>query len=83
MITLTLLMFATRQIRSLLSWVRSCAESLTTYHDRREAVRILGGLDDHMLRDIGLSRDQTGRAARDRVPAELGDAAVRHPRSFC
>jgi uncharacterized protein YjiS (DUF1127 family) len=63
MISLTILLFATRQAGRLLDWIRDCAQSAAAMHDRHEAIRILGGLDDHLLRDIGLSRDQIRRTA--------------------
>jgi uncharacterized protein YjiS (DUF1127 family) len=43
--------------RSLIAWLRAAAE-------RRRQRRVLAGLDDHLLRDIGLTREQALVEAR-------------------
>jgi len=36
----------------------SLAHGLVTYWARREAIKVLGGMDDRALRDIGIARSQ-------------------------
>lgn len=40
------------------SATRSAQRACKVWYERREAMHRLGSLDDHMLKDLGISRDQ-------------------------
>lgn len=53
-----------RFVSRLAAALSALAEALMTELLRRRAIRELSRLDDHMLADIGLERDQIDAAAR-------------------
>jgi uncharacterized protein YjiS (DUF1127 family) len=58
MITLSMLMLLAERnpARALLRWLARFGERLAQFHERRAAIRTLQELDDHMLKDIGMTR---------------------------
>jgi uncharacterized protein YjiS (DUF1127 family) len=69
MITLSILMLVAKQnpANSLLRWIAGCAESFARFCERREAIEILRGLDDHELKDLGISRCRIEQAVQGRA----------------
>jgi uncharacterized protein YjiS (DUF1127 family) len=56
-------------------WLAQSAAGLRAWRERRVALRALQGLDDRMLRDIGLTRaDLLDFARRRPLPAGAGEA---------
>ena len=48
------------------------ATGFVTYWARREAIKVLGGMDDRALRDIGITRSQIDTAVRGVVDPTFG-----------
>ena len=44
--------------RGLMGWVKAMAHSYTRSVERRASVAALRGMDDHLLKDIGLDRSE-------------------------
>jgi uncharacterized protein YjiS (DUF1127 family) len=67
MLTFSILTLMTRHnpVRAFVRWVAGCGRSFARFCDRRETIRILQDLDDHQLKDLGISRYRIAQAARD------------------
>jgi len=70
MITLSILVPAANRnpAVSFLRLVADCGRRFACFCERREAIRILQGLDDHQLRDLGISRCRIEQAVHGRTP---------------
>jgi len=62
--------------RGLSRGVAAVGRAMRARYRRRRTVRQLRGLDDHMLADIGLTRDDLYLLNRGEWPTRLPDAAV-------
>jgi uncharacterized protein YjiS (DUF1127 family) len=73
MITLSILLLVKtqRSTRALLCWIERQGKHLARFLERREAAKILQALDDHQLKDLGISRWRIEQIVR-------GDAGSRH-----
>jgi uncharacterized protein YjiS (DUF1127 family) len=47
---------------AVLRWMTRAAQSVSRWIERRRQLRALAELDDHLLRDIGLGREDVQRA---------------------
>ena len=50
-----------RMVQALAAWSLRSGETLQLWLERYRQRRALGGLNDHMLKDLGLSRSDAGR----------------------
>ncbi len=62
-----------RRLTSAINAVGAATASVARWHKRRIAIRQLMALDDHILKDIGIRRDDIRSVAGERLEHSGGD----------
>ena len=71
-----ILMAARKAVAAIAAAARRRWRSYLTWRERRQAIKELGGLDDHMLKDMGLHRSEIETVVGGEDPSRLSEGKV-------